>query len=233
MAGENAVFPCEQPRLPANVSVMPDTERPRERFTARLEAFSDLVFGFSLSLLATRLDMPAHVEEVFEPARWFAIIGTFGLVCQFWLAHYRIFRHEFVAQMFDAVVNFIFLFAVAILPYSLQIFLRFRSVLPSFALYVSDLALVLISLSILRVRSLLQRRGRPGPSRLKEWRRTIIQGTVALVTVALLVALRFYPGSFQDGINTLGSIYAAIIVLVVVATRRLVKRLPGFLESRT
>jgi len=30
-----------------------------ERFTRRLESFGDLVFGFSLSLLATRLDVPA------------------------------------------------------------------------------------------------------------------------------------------------------------------------------
>jgi hypothetical protein len=33
-----------------------------ERFTHSLEAFSDLVFGFSLSLLATRLDVPANVS---------------------------------------------------------------------------------------------------------------------------------------------------------------------------
>jgi len=90
-------------------------EPQRDRFTARLEALSDLVFGFSLSLLATRLDVPARVEEVFEPSRWIAIIVTFGLVCRFWLEHYRIFGHHFVAGTFDAIVNFIFLFAIAVL----------------------------------------------------------------------------------------------------------------------
>lgn len=97
-------------------------ERSDERFTARLEAFSDLVFGFSLSLLATRLDVPARVEDIFDSTRWFAVIGTFGLVCRFWLEDYRIFRHHFIAQMFDAIVNFVFLFAIAVLPYTVQTF---------------------------------------------------------------------------------------------------------------
>ena len=69
-----------------------------ERFTHRLEAFSDLVFGFSLSLLATRLDIPAKVEEVFEATRWGTFIITFASICAIWLAHYRIFRHRFVAR---------------------------------------------------------------------------------------------------------------------------------------
>ena len=41
----------------------------RERFTRRLGAFSDLVFGFSLSLLAFRPDVPANVHDIFETTR--------------------------------------------------------------------------------------------------------------------------------------------------------------------
>jgi hypothetical protein len=41
-----------------------------DRFTSRLEAFSDLVFGFSLSLLATRLDVAAKINDIFDPGRW-------------------------------------------------------------------------------------------------------------------------------------------------------------------
>src|ERR1700733_10525553 len=96
-----------------------------ERFTHRLEAFSDLVFGFSLSLLATRLDVPANASEVFETTRWATFIVTFGTICAIWLSHYRIFRHRFVARTPDVIVNFIFLLGIAVLPYSVQIFLRF------------------------------------------------------------------------------------------------------------
>ncbi len=147
-----------------------------DHFTSRLEAFSDLVFGFSLSLLATRLDIPARVEDIFNSARWLAVIGTFGLVCRFWLEHYRIFRHRFVASMFDAIVNFIFLFAIAVLPYAVQTFLRFQLVFASFAIYVADFSLILFTLAILRVRNLRQRRDDPDlASRLRDWRRSVIQ----------------------------------------------------------
>ncbi len=47
----------------------------RERFTRRLEAFSDLVFGFSLSLLATRLDVPTRTADIFNPQRWLPFIS--------------------------------------------------------------------------------------------------------------------------------------------------------------
>ena len=87
-----------------------------ERLTSRLEAFGDLVFGFSLSLIALRLDVPSRVEEIFEPARWLTVIITFALICRFWLEHYRIFRHQFVVRTLDMVVNFAFLFGIAILP---------------------------------------------------------------------------------------------------------------------
>jgi hypothetical protein len=46
-----------------------DRQRAQERFTEWLEAVSDLVFGFSLSLLATRLDVPARVQDIFNSAR--------------------------------------------------------------------------------------------------------------------------------------------------------------------
>jgi hypothetical protein len=56
--------------------------RDRERFTSRLEAFSDLVFGFSLSLLATRLDVPSRVEDIFESTRWLAVMGSGSTICR-------------------------------------------------------------------------------------------------------------------------------------------------------
>src|SRR5947209_1142119 len=80
-----------------------------ERFTHRLEAFSDLVFGFSLSLLATRLDIPTDAAQIFEPTRWLTFIITFAVICSLWLAHYKIFRHHFLPQIPDVLINFVFL----------------------------------------------------------------------------------------------------------------------------
>ncbi len=213
-------------------SASPIAQPRQDRFTARLEAFSDLVFGFSLSLLATRLDVPARVEEGLEPSRWLAIVITFGLVCRFWLEHYRIFRHHFVARTFDAIVNFVFLFAIAVLPYAVQTFLRFQLGLTSFGLYIGDFCLLLVALSTLRVRSLRQRRADSDvEARLRDWRRTLLQFGTAILMGGLLVGLKVHGGTLSAGMNDLDLYVIGAFVLLVLVTRRFVRRLPPFLSG--
>ena len=201
------------------------------RLTSRLEAFGDLVFGFSLSLLATRLDIPTRVEEIFEPTRWLAMIVTFALICRFWLEHYRIFRHHFVLTGFDIVVNFVFLFAIAIVPYSVQTFLRFQMALPPFTVYLGDLCLVLTTLSILRVRALRQRRENPDDEgRLNEWRRSLAQFAVAAASAVFLIVLQRPDANFQSDVRAFGLYVAPLIVVIVFFVRRGIRQLPSFLR---
>ena len=198
-----------------------------ERFTQRLEAFSDLVFGFSLSLLATRLDIPAKLSEVFETARWATFIITFGIICMIWLAHYRVFRHRFVARAPDVVINFIFLFGIAIMPYSVQTFLRFMPGQDAILLYFGDLALIFLALATLRWRALLQRRGDPDvPVRLKEWRQTVRQYGIVFLFLACLLAMRAEIIAREK----FYTVVPAVIVVVILITRLTVRQLPKFLE---
>ncbi|MFL6590411.1 MAG: TMEM175 family protein [Chthoniobacterales bacterium] len=198
-----------------------------ERFTHRLEAFSDLVFGFSLSLLATRLDMPGDVSDVFNPTRWGTFTITFAIICAIWLAHYRIFRHQFVAEIADVIINFIFLLGIAVMPYSVQTFLRFTTSRDAIILYFGDFALIFAALATLRWRALRQRRGDSEPElRLREWRGTVRQYTIVVFIVGCLVGMtlgvipkeRFY------------STVPAVFVVVTVLTRVAVRRLPRFLQ---
>ena len=197
-----------------------------ERFTHRLEAFSDLVFGFSLSLLATRLDIPAEPSQIFEATRWATFIITFAIICILWLAHYRIFRHHFVPEISDVVINFIFLLGIAILPYAVQTYLRFTNGRDALVLYFGDFALVFAALATLRWRALLQRRGGPDTDlRLREWRATVRQYTIVAVIAGSLIAMsmgaipkeRFYSAA------------AGSFLVVTLVTRFAVKRLPRFL----
>jgi uncharacterized membrane protein len=197
-----------------------------ERFTHRLEAFSDLVFGFSLSLLATRLEVPAKVSDVFETTRWGTFIVTFGIICVIWLAHYRIFRHHFVARTPDVIVNFVFLFGIAVLPYAVQTLLRFGSG-DATLLYFGDFGLVLAALATLRWRALLQRRGDPDVEiRLREWRGTVRQYIVVLVIIGSLVAMN--TGLFPQ--RNFLTIVPATLILIIMGTRFSVRRLPGVLQ---
>lgn len=194
-----------------------------ERFTQRLEAFSDLVFGFSLSLLATRLDVPARVEDVFEATRWGTFVITFGIICVIWLAHYRIFRHRFVAGVPDVAINFVFLFGIAVLPYAVQTFLRFTSGQDAILLYFGDFALIFTALATLRWRALRQRRGDPDAAvRLKEWRETVRQYGIVLIIVLCLVGMRFNLIPREK----FYTFVPAAFVIVMLVTRMIVRQLP-------
>jgi uncharacterized membrane protein len=198
-----------------------------ERFTHRLEAFSDLVFGFSLSLLATRLDVPADVSDVFSPTRWATFMITFGMICAIWLAHYRIFRHQFVAGIPDVIVNFIFLLGIAVLPYAVQTFLRFTGGRDAIVLYFGDFALIFTALATLRWRALRQRRGAPDADvRLREWRGTVRQYAIVLMIVGCLLGL-------NAGVLAADNFYSVVpaaFILVTLIARVGVRRLPKFLE---
>ncbi len=203
-----------------------------ERLTSRLEAFGDLVFGFSLSLIALRLDVPSRVEEIFEPARWLTVIITFALICRFWLEHYRIFRHRLIVRTPDLVVNFAFLFAIAILPYAVQTFLRFQLQLLSFSLYLGDVVLILTTLSILRTRGLIQRRGEADEEgRLRDWRRSVMQFSVAILATALLGVMHRPGADFQTDLRVFGGYGLPGIILISLLVSRAVRRLPGFLRT--
>ncbi|HWT07437.1 MAG TPA: TMEM175 family protein [Xanthomonadales bacterium] len=103
-----------------------DSPEDRQRFTRRLEAFSDIVFGFALAQSAVALEVPKNLAD-FGSHRtelvYFVI--TFVLIAQFWLIHYRIFHYVFLARTTDVVLNFLLLGTVALLPYALRIWIHF------------------------------------------------------------------------------------------------------------
>jgi uncharacterized membrane protein len=202
-----------------------------ERLTSRLEAFGDLVFGFSLSLIALRLDVPTRAEEILEPTRWLTVIVTFAVICRFWLEHHRVFRHRFVVQTPDMVVNFVFLFGIAILPYAVQVFLRFEMQLVPFSLYMGDVILVLATLSFLRLRGLLQRREDPDEeNRLRDWRRTVGQFSVALMATVFLGVLHRRGANFKSDLRLFGGYAIPGIIVIALLVGRAVRRLPAFLR---
>lgn len=185
-----------------------------------------------MSLIALRLDVPSRADEILEPARWLTVIITFALICRFWLEHYRIFRHRFVVRTPDMVVNFAFLFGIAILPYAVQVFLRFQMQLLPFSLYLSDVILVLTTLSFLRLRGLGQRRGDPDEEgRLRDWQRTVAQFSVAVMAAALLGVMHRRGANFQSDWKLFGGYGIPGIIVIAFLVRRAVRRLPAFLRE--
>lgn len=202
--------------------------RPHDRFTNRLEAFSDLVFGFSLSLLATRLDVPSTPEGILDKSKGVALLVTFALICVLWVQHSRVFQHHFVAHQFDVVVNFLFLFGLALLPYVLQTFIRFQLEPSALLLYLGDLSLIFTALATLQLRGLLRRDPEMNDGvRLREFRRTVIQYVIVVVMVVTMVLVGV------GRVRIASEIPVGIMLFPVIGARRLIRNVPSFLRPAT
>lgn len=95
-----------------------------ERFVHRLEAFSDIVIGFSLAQLGASLVVRPASQLASHPG-WFAVfLWTFALVCFSWWNHNRIFRGTFTPTAWALVCNFALLATVVLIVYFAQVFAR-------------------------------------------------------------------------------------------------------------
>jgi hypothetical protein len=149
------------------------------------------------------------------------------MICMLWLAHYRTFRHRFVAQTPDVVINFVFLLGIAVLSYAVQTFLRFAVGRNGIVLYFGDFALVFAALATLRWRALRQRRGDDDRDvRLREWRSSVRQYTIILIIVGFL----FTTNEKAVPNEKFFSLVPVALIVVTLIARFAVRRLPRFLE---
>jgi uncharacterized membrane protein len=162
----------------------------RRHFVRRLEAFGDIVYGFSLSQTGFALVVPEHPGDLFEhPA---SVIGgalTFIAICIWWLGYHRMFAHAFVAERIDVVLNFAVLGTVAFLPFALRVWLRFGNDPHGGLLYGGNFALSMTLMTILLTRGYLRfGSGWSDARRLQMWRAMIRHTILAVVFAATLVA---------------------------------------------
>ncbi|MBD5655737.1 MAG: DUF1211 domain-containing protein, partial [Candidatus Eremiobacteraeota bacterium] len=100
--------------------------RDRARATHRLEAFSDIVIGFSLAEIGLSLVVPPHaIDFVARPTEIFAFVVTFIVVVRFWWVHDLIFEHYFVPNRAMTACNFIALASLILQVFCLQFYLHF------------------------------------------------------------------------------------------------------------
>jgi uncharacterized membrane protein len=98
----------------------------RERVTHRIEAFSDIVIGFSLALLSLSLVIPPHAIDFFErPLGLIAFLVTFVLVVRFWWLHFAIFEHYFEPSRLAVSANFVALASLILQIFALQLYVHF------------------------------------------------------------------------------------------------------------
>jgi len=104
-----------------------DTElAPAQRSTnSRLESFGDIVFGFTLVSMATRLRVPQKPEDLIAELPDFGVfLLAFAVLCVLWFRQHVLFRDLFVPDPAGIVLNFVVLAAIAVFAYPLELYIK-------------------------------------------------------------------------------------------------------------
>jgi uncharacterized membrane protein len=106
----------------------------RRHEITRLEAFSDAVFAFALTLLVVSLEIPKNTEELFQLVRGFLPFGlTFAMICWLWYEHQQFFSRYSLQDAWTVALNSLLLFVVLFYVYPLK-FLTLRLLGPMLGL---------------------------------------------------------------------------------------------------
>lgn len=98
-----------------------DGFRWRSHEIARIEGFSDAVFGFAVTLLIVSLEVPKTSTELFTTMRGFgAFLATFFMLSLIWYAQFTFFRRYGLEDRVTVILNLALLFTVLFFVYPLK-----------------------------------------------------------------------------------------------------------------
>ena len=111
-----------------NQHIAHDGFRLRGTAMSRLDAFSDVVFGFALTLIVVSLEVPRTYHELHNLLLGFLPFAVcFLFLMMVWWAHFRFFRryglHDFATMCINSCLLFLLLFYVYPLKFLFTIFI--------------------------------------------------------------------------------------------------------------
>ncbi len=88
---------------------------------ARIDAFSDVVFGFALTLLVVSLEVPHTFDELMHAMRGFVPFAIcFSMLILVWYEHYKFFKRYALHDLWTIFLNTALLFVVLFYVYPLK-----------------------------------------------------------------------------------------------------------------
>lgn len=89
---------------------------------SRVEAFSDAVFGFAVTLVVVSLDIPTNFTQLRSTLLngFISFAICFAMIVAVWYSHYKYFRRYGLADAFTIFLNMVMLFVILIYIYPLK-----------------------------------------------------------------------------------------------------------------
>ncbi|HEY0139332.1 MAG TPA: TMEM175 family protein [Thermoanaerobaculia bacterium] len=95
--------------------------RNRSRETSRIEAFSDVVFGFALTLIVVSLEVPQSFAQLMAVMRgFFGFAICFAILMWIWWVHHTFFQRYGMSDGITIVLNTLLMFLVLFYVYPLK-----------------------------------------------------------------------------------------------------------------
>ncbi len=181
-----------------------------QHFTRRLEAFSDVVIGFSLAQLGAALVVSQQgLHDFLTPLGLLNFLFPFAIVCSAWFFHHRLFSQLFIPKTWPVVLNFVWLASVVMVVFAAETYTKLGT-LTAMRFYFACYAMVYALLTVQYLIALKYASARQVPAaRLRAVRGAAFMGLWTTPFVfALVIILVFEPGPFYFLI-TAGFIAAA------------------------
>jgi uncharacterized membrane protein len=104
-----------------NEHLAKDGFRLRGTAMSRIDGFSDVIFGFAITLLVVSLEVPKTFDELNRSLRGFIPFAIcFGMLVLVWYSHYKFFRRYNLHDAGTIAINALLLFVVLFYVYPLK-----------------------------------------------------------------------------------------------------------------
>lgn len=181
-----------------------------ERFTRRLEAFSDIVIGFSLAQLGASLTLNGGRDFFSNPGAVFGFLFPFAIICSLWFFHHRLFAYVFIPKTLPVILNFVWLAAVVLLVFAAETYMSNNFSGHTVYAYFGCYALVYALLAVQNILGMRYAKGRQDwAARVRGLRGALFMGVWTfpfLWSLAVVMSLR--PGQSYGLLISIGFILA-------------------------
>lgn len=176
-----------------------------EKQTARLEAFSDGIFGVAITLLAIEIGIGEYQdatnsnlwEKIFEKwGEYFAYFNSFATVLLIWMGHHKILNKIWKANHWIILLNGLVLLFVVLFPYptkTVGTFIDTPAISTAVAFYAGFTGFIVFTMLLLNLGILKNAKTIINPEKNITWfKNQIKQQSVAICIYAVATIIAFY-----------------------------------------